>query len=736
MSDQPVVRVAIAVPLRALFDYLPPVGVDIKSLSPGMRMRVPFGRGERIAVLVEIVAKPSVDPSLLKPVKVILDQQPLLRETDLKFLRWAAAYYQHPAGEVIFSCLPVLLRKGDKLVSRTEQAWQLSKVACKKHLDELARAPRQQEILAFMLEQAKPVRRARLNQVFDSPASVLKALHDKGLIEKLELPTKITPCVTAQKDGPELNAEQRVAAEAVKRQQGFAAFLLQGVTGSGKTEVYLSIANSTLARGKQVLILVPEISLTPQLLERFQQRVSQPIVALHSGLSDSKRAYAWQQAVTAEASIVIGTRSAVFTPMPELGMVIVDEEHDLSFKQQEGFRYSARDMAVALAKHVNCPVILGSATPSFESLQNVVRGNYDELRLTQRAGKATMPAIELIDIRSVRLDAGFSPVTRRLIKEELEKNHQVMVFLNRRGFAPVLTCHDCGWVGQCRRCDARMTFHAARKRLVCHHCGSQQQVPLKCPDCSSENLLSLGQGTEQIESVLNRYFPQSNCVRIDYDSTRRKGSMHEKLTAVRDGKHQILVGTQMLAKGHDFPNVTLVVMLDIDQGLYGNDFRAAERLAQQILQVSGRAGRAEKAGRVLIQTRHPDHPLLHLLIRQGYEAFARQALFEREQAAFPPFAYQALIRAEAAREYLPDLFLNDAVKLAGQDYSGSIEFWGPVAASMQRKKGQHRFHLLIQSASRQQLHLFLEEWLPEVEKMPSAKKVRWSVDIDPQDFYA
>lgn len=736
MSDQPVVRVAISVPLRALFDYLPPVGVDIKSLSPGIRLRVPFGRGERVAVLVEIVSKPSVDPSLLKPVKAILDQTPLLRETDLKFLRWAAAYYEHPGGEVILSCLPVLLRKGDKLVNRLEQAWQLSGDVCETHLTALAKAPRQQEILAFLLEQARPVRRVQLNQIFHSPASALKALQDKGLIEKLELPAEITPPLAKFKDVPTLNAEQQLAVDAVKQQQDFAAFLLQGVTGSGKTEVYLSIANFALAKGKQVLILVPEISLTPQLLERFQQRISQPIVALHSGLSDSKRAHAWQQAAAGEAGIVIGTRSAVFTPMPELGMIIVDEEHDLSLKQQEGFRYSARDMAVALAKHVNCPVILGSATPSFESLQNVKRGNYVQLKLTQRAGKAKMPKIELIDIRSVRLDAGFSPVTRRLIKEELEKKHQVMVFINRRGFAPVLTCHDCGWVGQCGRCDARMTFHAARKRLVCHHCGSQQRLPVKCPDCSSENLLTLGQGTEQVESTLNRYFPQTNCVRIDYDSTRRKGSMHEKLSAVRDGKHQILVGTQMLAKGHDFPNVTLVVMLDIDQGLYGNDFRAAERLAQQILQVSGRAGRAEKAGRVLIQTRHPDHPLLHLLIRQGYEAFAQQALFEREQAGFPPFAYQALIRAEATRESLPESFLNDAVKLVGEDYNGPIEFWGPVAASMQRKKGQHRFHLLIQSASRQQLHLFLDEWLPEFEKIPSAKKVRWSVDIDPQDFYA
>ena len=440
--------------------------------------------------------------------------------------------------------------------------------------------------------------------------------------------------------------------------------------------------------------------------------------------------------VVGDARVVIGTRSAVFTPMPELGIILVDEEHDLSFKQQEGFRYSARDMAVALGKRVDCPVLLGSATPSFESLQNVVRGNYQLLKLTERAGKAELPKIDFIDIRSVRLDAGFSPVTRRLIAEELERGHQVLVFLNRRGFAPVLTCHDCGWVGQCHRCDARMTLHAAKNLLICHHCGHQQRVPVACPECNGESLLAIGQGTEQIETALNRYFPDANCVRIDYDSTRRKGSMHEKLASVREGHHQILVGTQMLAKGHDFPNVTLVVMLDIDQALYGSDFRASERLAQQIVQVSGRAGRADKPGRVLIQTHHPDHPLLHLLVGQGYEAFARQAMAEREQAGFPPFSYQVLVRAEATSASLPEDFLNDAVKVAAQQVGHGIEFWGPVAASMQRKKGQHRFHLLLQSASRFKLHEFLDQWLPQLQALPSAKKVRWSVDVDPQDFYS
>ena len=534
----------------------------------------------------------------------------------------------------------------------------------------------------------------------------------------------------------DLSEQQQQAVDAVLLQTGFRVSLLYGVTGSGKTEVYTAIANAVLQRGQQVMILVPEIALTPQLVSRFEARINESIVILHSGLSERERAWAWQQAVNAKARLVIGTRSAVFTPLPDAGLIVVDEEHDQSYKQQEGFRYSARDMAVALGKEKNCPVVLGSATPSFESLQNARRGNYQLLKMTARAGNARLPSIELVDIRSVRLDGGFSPVTRRLIAEELARDNQVMVFLNRRGFAPVLTCHDCGWVSECHRCDSRMTVHAGKGRLICHHCGYQQRMPQHCPECSQDNLITLGQGTEQIESVLKRYFPDTGCVRIDHDSTRKKDSMHEKLESIRKGRHQLLVGTQMLAKGHDFPNVTLVVVLDVDAGLYGTDFRSTERMSQLLMQVAGRAGRAEKPGRVVIQTRHPDHPLLHVLISQGYEAFSNQALAERQQAFFPPYGYQVLIRAEAGRAELPERFLEAARDLGDKSARDAISFWGPVAAAMQRKKGVHRFHLLLQSASRSGLHSFLHQWLMKLERLPQAKKVRWSVDVDPQDFYS
>jgi primosomal protein N' (replication factor Y) len=674
---------------------------------------------------------------LLKPVKQILDEAPLLAQENIAFLQWVAAYYHHPSGEVILSALPAYLRKGESQVSKTEKAWQLTDAGRQVQPEQLKRSVRQQRVIQFFQEKSIAIGRQELGREFTNFQAAVKSLIDKGYLQQFEKP--LEQDFAKQKDkwsAPQLHEQQERAVDAVLKSSGFDVSLLYGITGSGKTEVYLAIVDAVLARGLQVMILVPEIALTPQLLKRFEHRMKEPMVILHSGLAEKERAYAWQQASNGKARLVLGTRSAIFTPLPDLGLIVVDEEHDQSYKQQEGFRYSARDMAVALGKEKNCPVILGSATPSFESLQNAYRGNYRLLKMTERALNASLPSIELVDIRSVRLDGGFSPVSRRLISEELDKGNQVMVFLNRRGYAPVLTCHDCGWVAQCHRCDSRMTVHVGKNRLWCHHCGHQQRIPVRCPDCEHENMTTLGQGTEQIESVLNRYFPDTSCVRIDHDSTRIKGSMHEKLESVRDGKYQLLVGTQMLAKGHDFPNVTLVVVMDVDAGLYGTDFRSSERMSQLLMQVAGRSGRAEKKGRVIIQTRHPDHPLLHVLIHQGYEAFSQQALSEREQASFPPFGFQVLMRAEASRADLPEEFLEAARSLPGKPGEHSVEFWGPVPAAMQRKKGVHRFHLLLQSPSRARLHQFLDQWLPEVERIPQAKRVRWSIDIDPQDFYS
>jgi primosomal protein N' (replication factor Y) len=545
---------------------------------------------------------------------------------------------------------------------------------------------------------------------------------------------------TNQKDAsntgrPTLNSEQHQAVAAVSAQLlEFGAFLLEGVTGSGKTEVYLSLIEKVIAAGQQVLVLVPEIGLTPQLLRRLQRRIGAPMALLHSSLSETDRERGWSDARRGHARLVLGTRSAIFTPLPDLGLILVDEEHDLSLKQQEGFRYSARDLAVVRARFCNCPVVLGSATPSLESVRNALTGRYRLLKLSQRAGGAEPPRIDLLDVRSVRLQAGVSSILMRLMEEEIAAGNQVLLFLNRRGYAPILTCYDCGWVAQCRRCDARMTLHLEKQLLWCHHCGSQRRLDQHCPECGSQELKPLGQGTERLEQALEKRFPGERIVRIDRDTTRRRGSLEGLLREISEGKCSLLIGTQMLAKGHHFPDVTLAGILDVDQGLFGADYRAAERMAQLIIQVAGRAGRAEKPGRVVIQTRHPEHPLLQTLLREGYGAFARIALRERREALLPPYTYQALLRAESQQEKDPVDFLEQAARTAAEIAGPGIELWGPVPAPMERRAGRYRAHLLLQSSERAKLQMLLSSWIPEFQSLKSARRVRWSIDVDPQEM--
>ncbi|RLW52852.1 MAG: primosomal protein N' [gamma proteobacterium symbiont of Stewartia floridana] len=516
---------------------------------------------------------------------------------------------------------------------------------------------------------------------------------------------------------------------------GFQAYLLNGVTGSGKTEVYLHLVADVLAQGRQALILVPEIGLTPQLLQRFQQRMGHEVAVLHSGLADGEREKVWHAMRQMRQRVLIGTRSAVFTPMPELGLIIVDEEHDLSYKQQEGFRYNARDISLVRAQQTGCPVVLGSATPSLESLRNVQERRYRQLDLPKRAADASMPSLSLIDIRNGHLKGGLSPALLKHLQQTLQAGEQAMLFLNRRGYAPMLTCHACGWLTDCPRCDARMTHHRQQRLLWCHHCGHQQREPAVCPSCGSPDLRPVGQGTERVEEVLQQHFPNYPLARIDRDSTSRKGSLEKLLKQVHSGSIPLLIGTQMIAKGHHFPAVTLVAILDVDQGLFGADFRASERMAQLILQVAGRAGRAERPGRVMIQTRHPDHPLMQLLTQQGYAAFAELAMQERQMAMLPPYAHQALIRAEANRSDYPELFLKQLLESCQQlQHATELVFWGPVPAPMERRAGKTRAHLLIQSNQRLPLHRWLSQAIEIFPTLPHARKVRWSVDVDPQEM--
>jgi primosomal protein N' (replication factor Y) len=738
MLKEAILRMAVPAPLQTSFDYLAPKGIDTTALRPGERFMVPFGRVERCAVLLEVVTETEVEKARLRRASRRLDRGPLIGAKELELLLWASDYYHHPVGEVVAAALPLRLRKGKPLAAGARPGWRLTAAGREQLPQELKRAPRQAAVLNVLQHSPEGVlAQEEIYARCDECRGVLRALAQKGWVESWAL--EAIPSSGAQ-PSPEnpghcLNPTQKAAVDAVLESEGsFQPFLLDGVTGSGKTEVYLGLVEQMVAQGRQVLVLVPEIGLTPQLLERFRRRLAVPLALLHSGLSDLERERAWMAAANGEALVIMGTRSAVFTPVPNLGMVVVDEEHDLSFKQQEGFRYSARDLALVLGRQHSCPVLLGSATPSLESLNNVAAGRFRRLLLPERAGKASPPRLDLLDVRSVRLDGGLSPTMARMVSEELEAGNQVLLFLNRRGYAPQITCYDCGWVAECRRCDARMTLHLGSNILWCHHCGSQRRTDEKCPECGGADLHPLGQGTERLEEVLQQRFPGAGIARVDRDSTRHKGSLEQLLGDIREGKYSLLLGTQMLAKGHHFPNVTLVGILDVDQGLFGVDFRAAERMAQLIVQVSGRAGRAEKPGRVIIQTRHPDHPLLQTLIRQGYDAFAMEALRERRAAGLPPFSYQALIRAEAPKEGAPKAFLEQASELVQGLVCQGVELWGPVPAPMERRAGRFRAHLLLQAPNRADLQRLLRQWLPRIQELQSARRVRWSVDVDPQEM--
>lgn len=531
-----------------------------------------------------------------------------------------------------------------------------------------------------------------------------------------------------------LNPAQQQAIAAISAISGFKTFLLNGVTGSGKTEVYLQAIETVLAAGKQALVLVPEIGLTPQTIQRFEQRFAAPIVLLHSNMTEKARAKSWLMARTGQAAIVIGTRSAIFTPLQNPGIIILDEEHDLSFKQQSGFRYSAKDLAILRGQIENIPVILGSATPSLESLHNVTRQHFHSLSLPERAGVAVIPHFQIVDVRNQYLEAGLSPALLAAMRLHLQRNEQVLLFLNRRGFAPTLLCHACAWLAKCHRCDARLTLHHNPQRLFCHHCGSYQKIIQHCKQCNSTELVALGLGTERLETALLQHFPETSIVRIDRDSTRRKGSMQKMLQDIHEGKNKILIGTQMLTKGHHFPDVTLVGIIDVDSYLFSADFRGSERMGQLIIQVAGRAGRAEKPGTVIIQTHYPQHPLLQKLLQQGYTDFANNLLIERDAAQLPPYHYLALLRAEAVTASAPQDFLAAAKELL-KPHATVLQILGPMPAAMERKAGKYRAQLWIQAKKRPDLQNSLKLLLPALEKLKLARKVRWSVDVDPLEIF-
>ncbi len=741
MSDvdqQPrLLRVAVPSPLRRAFDYLPAHAQALQLPAPGTRVQVPFGRGTRVGVVLAHATHTEVPRQRLKRISRVLDHEPLIDPETLGFLRWASDYFHHPIGEVVLGALPAVLRAGKALPASGEPRWRLT--ACGRDLsrEQFRRAPRQGAIWDLLRALPQGAARVDLDALDGDWRRALAAMRDKGWIEGFQMQADDASWSAAPAPGPSLtpNDEQRRAIDAVYAARGeFKSFVLDGVTGSGKTEVYLSLIERVIADGRQAMVLIPEIGLTPQIVARLRERLALPMAVLHSGLSDGERLQAWSAARDGRAAVVVGTRSAVFAPLARPGLIVVDEEHDASFKQQDGFRYSARDLAIVRARQCAVPVVLGSATPSLETLNNVASGRHRLLQLSQRAEGATVPGVEVLDLRGQPFEDGISMALASAIAQCLAAEEQVLLFVNRRGYAPVLICHGCGWQADCDRCDAHLVYHRASRRLRCHHCGAEREVPESCPDCAGLDLRALGLGTQRVVDALRARFPDARIDRMDRDSTRRKGALQEVLDAIHAGDTNILVGTQMLAKGHHFPNVTLVGILDADGGLFGVDFRAAERMAQLLVQVAGRAGRGRRPGRVYIQTHHPDHPLLRVLVREGYRHFGEAALDERRQAALPPFSCLALLRAEAPQRERAMQFLEDArvraVRLAGD----RVQALGPVPAPMERRAGRFRAQLLLQCGERAPLHELLQPWLQELETIKSGRRVRWSLDVDPQDM--
>ncbi|TVZ40577.1 replication restart DNA helicase PriA [Alteromonadaceae bacterium 2753L.S.0a.02] len=728
------ISVALPVPLRTTFDYRLPdnfVCKDAVNLV-GARVRVPFGPQELIGVIISNHHTPSFAPDKIKPAYEVLDDEPLLPNELLKLCWWAANYYHHPIGETLACAIPQTLRNG-KPTKAFIKAWVATRDAKGLPLEALKGAPKQQQILQIVLTQPSltdlDVQRLALS------SSALASLEKKGLLERTQVaisPTISEPTQLLRQQPLALNEEQRVALDQISFHR-FACYLLEGATGSGKTEVYLQAISRVLQAGKQALVLIPEIGLTPQTVRRFEQRFCCNVAELHSNISDAKRTENWLAAKHGRARIVIGTRLASLCPTKDLGIIIVDEEHDISFKQQDGLHYSARDLSIYRARCLDIPIMLGSATPSLESFYNAICGKYQHLRLTQRAGDARPPEVQRIDLREQMLTAGLSNHAIETIESTLEKQLQVMVFVNRRGFAPYLLCHSCGWSAVCASCDASMTLHHTPYHLHCHHCDAQRPVYRQCPSCGSPELNTRGQGTEQTEQWLESRFAKTPIIRVDRDSTRNKHALQNHLSRVEKGEPCILIGTQMLAKGHHFPNLALVVIADCDQGLMSSDYRGAERMAQLIMQVAGRAGRGEMRGKVLLQSHAPDHPLLELLLAKGYHMFARRLLDERQTAFLPPLSYQCVIRAESKRPENATDFLKmcRSVMTSIQQPSKQLQFLGPIPARMERVNERFRYQLHITAGNRKTLQTLIKDGLKQIDQHALSKRTRWSIDVDP-----
>ena len=741
LTQDPYVKVALNVPLRATFDYKVPKALAYRHhIRPGMRVKVPFGKGDRhsVGLVIETCSNSDYDDAQIKPITALLDESPILSKELFNLCAWAARYYHHPVGEVFFHALPTSLRKGERPEFRTETWWFLTPEGKATTAESLKNAKQQKAFLEAAQQHEEHGLSPHLLTILELTTAAAKGLEKKGLVrsEQRNFIKSVETHAHQKQVPPTLNLEQAAATKTILAMRNeFGVALLDGITGSGKTEVFLRVIDTLLKEDKQVLVMVPEIGLTPQTLRRFENRFNTDIVLMHSNMTDRERLDAWLMIEQGEAKIIIGTRSSVFIPTANLGLIIIDEEHDASYKQHEGFRYHARDLAIKRAQGQNIPVLLASATPSYESLANALQKRYLWLKLRQRAGNAELPQMERVDLRGQSLKQGFSEYTLERMRQTLERKEQVLVFLNRRGYAPTLMCHQCGWIAACDHCDVNLTVHKLANKLHCHHCDSHKALLHTCPECHSNELFTVGEGTEQVEGVLNQIFQHTPVLRIDRDSTQRKSALTQITQKIHEHDQAILVGTQMLAKGHHFPNVTLVVIMDADVGLFSSDFRGMERTAQLITQVAGRAGRSSKRGHVLLQTYHPDHTAIQCLCEQGYEALAMDGLRERQQLSLPPFYHQVIIRAESQQEAHAMELLMALRQALSVHLSEGMQVVGPYAAIIVRKAGQHRALLNVKSPQRGNLHAVIAQASQWLEQHTRNQRIRFAIDVDPLETF-
>lgn len=726
-----IVNVALPVPLAKTFDYLLP---DHLHTEVGVRVRVPFGQRQIIGIIIKISANSKLTIDKLKSVTDVIDHKSLFSVSLWRLLTWSIRYYHYPAGEVLFHALPVLIRRGIPADMCPLWQWFATERGLRTLPDNFKHVPKQKHALTALLR--GPIYHYQIHEL-QIAEKELHTLRAQNLCD-LRIQPNNSDWQSAFRINSNhqlhLNTEQKIAVETINREDDhFTAWLIAGVTGSGKTEVYLTVLAKILAKGKQALVLVPEIGLTMQTITRFRERFHAPVEVLHSRLNKSARLAVWLKARCNKCAIVIGTRSALFTPFARLGGIVIDEEHDISYKQNNGWLYHARDLAVLRAREENIPIILGSATPAIETIYNVQQKKYRQLTLNKRAGNANPVIHELYDLKGQKLTNGLSTPLIKKMRWHLNAGNQVLLFLNRRGFAPAIHCHQCGWIAECHSCDHYYTVHYRHSYLRCHYCDSKRLIPSKCPRCLTTKLFPVGIGTEQLEDTIALLFHDIPITRIDRDTTFKKGTMENYLADIHRGGARIIIGTQMLAKGHHFPNVTLVSLLDIDGALFSGDFRATECFAQLYTQVSGRAGRSDKNGEVFLQTHHPGHPLLRTLLHSGYMQFAIQTLEERRLAGLPPFKNHILFRASDHDNRQASIFLNKLRQLLETNSIRDNDLWlmGPIPSLSPKRNGRFQWQLLLSHQSKGKLQQLVAATILLISNIPQARNVKWILDVDP-----